>query len=64
MVSIAATNDGISHSNDVTDSDEGRARRAITQLKAMAHESRLAILFHLHDGAKSVSELEALLGLR
>ncbi len=41
-----------------------RARNASSQLKAMAHESRLAILFHLYNGAKSVSQLEALLDMR
>ncbi len=41
-----------------------KAKIASSQLKAMAHENRLAILFHLHSGPKSVSQLEALLGLR
>lgn len=41
-----------------------RARTASSQLKAMAHESRLAILFHLYNGAKSVSQLEELLEMR
>jgi DNA-binding transcriptional ArsR family regulator len=41
-----------------------RARGATSQLKAMAHESRLAILFHLYNGSKSVSELEQLLDMR
>lgn len=41
-----------------------RARTASSQLKAMAHESRLAILFHLYNGAKSVSQLEKLLDMR
>ncbi|HFC04621.1 MAG TPA: ArsR family transcriptional regulator [Rhizobiales bacterium] len=41
-----------------------QARSASSQLKAMAHESRLAILFHLYEGAKSVSQLEALLDMR
>jgi len=40
------------------------ARNASAQLKAMAHESRLAILFHLYNGDKSVSQLEALLDMR
>ena len=40
------------------------SRRAITQLKAMAHSGRLAILFHLYGGAKTVGELSRLLGLR
>ncbi|VAV86875.1 Transcriptional regulator, ArsR family [hydrothermal vent metagenome] len=41
-----------------------RARTASSQLKAMAHESRLAILFHLYNGPKSVSQLEGLLAMR
>ena len=41
-----------------------RARTASSQLKAMAHESRLAILFHLYNGPKSVSQLEILLDMR
>ena len=41
-----------------------QARNASSQLKAMAHESRLAILFHLYNGDKSVSQLEVLLDMR
>ncbi len=41
-----------------------RARAASSQLKSMAHESRLAILFHLYNGPKSVSQLEGLLAMR
>jgi ArsR family transcriptional regulator len=41
-----------------------RARTASSQLKAMAHESRLAILFHLYNGPRSVSQLEQLLDMR
>jgi len=40
------------------------ARNASAQLKAMAHENRLAILFHLYEGPKSVHELEELLNMR
>lgn len=40
------------------------AKSASTRLKAMAHENRLAILFHLYGGPKSVSELEVLLHMR
>lgn len=39
-------------------------RSATLQLKAMAHESRLAILFQLYNGPKSVSQLEKLLNMR
>jgi len=42
----------------------GGARGAISQLKAMAHENRLAILFHLYFGPKSVRQLEQLLAMR
>jgi len=41
-----------------------QAKCASSQLKAMAHESRLAILFHLYNGDKSVSQLEVLLDMR
>ena len=41
-----------------------KARNASAQLKAMAHENRLAILFHLYEGPKSVHELEELLNMR
>ena len=41
-----------------------RARSASSQLKAMAHENRLAILFHLYEGPKSVHQLEELLNMR
>lgn len=41
-----------------------RARSASAQLKAMAHENRLAILFHLYEGPKSVHQLEKLLNMR
>jgi DNA-binding transcriptional ArsR family regulator len=40
------------------------AREATEVLKALAHESRLMILYDLLQGEKSVSELEALLSLR
>jgi ArsR family transcriptional regulator len=33
-------------------------------LKALSHEGRLMILFHLSDGERSVSELERSLGAR
>ena len=33
-------------------------------LKALSHEGRLMILFHLSDGERSVSELERRLGAR
>jgi DNA-binding transcriptional ArsR family regulator len=39
------------------------ASHACELLKAMANEWRLMILCHLADGEKSVSELQALLGL-
>jgi DNA-binding transcriptional ArsR family regulator len=42
----------------------GNARRAADFLKALAHESRLMILFILAEGEKSVSELEDILQLR
>ncbi len=42
----------------------GDMRRASEMLKSMAHESRLIILCALHEGDKSVSELEAILELR
>lgn len=41
-----------------------KARNASAQLKAMAHENRLAILFHLYEGPKSVHQLEELLNMR
>ncbi len=41
-----------------------RANEAAAYLKTLAHEGRLMILCHLATGEKSVSELEALLGLR
>jgi len=40
------------------------AREATGFLKALANENRLMILCYLADGEKSVSELEALLGIR
>jgi ArsR family transcriptional regulator len=43
---------------------EANARDAAAYLKTLAHEGRLMILCHLGTGAKSVSELEALLGIR
>jgi DNA-binding transcriptional ArsR family regulator len=36
---------------------------AVTFLKALGNEHRLMVLCQLHDGEKSVSELEALIGL-
>lgn len=57
-----SSNDLVEHS-DINPVVE-RARIASSQLKAMAHESRLAILFHLYNGPKSVSELEELLDMR
>lgn len=39
------------------------ATRATALLKSMANEWRLLILCNLADGAKSVSELESLIGL-
>jgi len=50
--------------NDSENKIVEKARTASSQLKAMAHESRLAILFHLYNGPKSVSQLEALLDMR
>jgi DNA-binding transcriptional ArsR family regulator len=41
-----------------------QAREASGLLKALAHEARLVILCQLIDGEKTVSELEALIGLR
>ena len=41
-----------------------RAHKATEMLKAMAHESRLAILCLLYQGEKSVTELESILELR
>ena len=38
------------------------ARQATALLKALAHEGRLMILCHLSSGAKTVTELERLLG--
>src|SRR5262245_61444086 len=40
------------------------ARAAARILKALAHESRLMILYYLCDGEKSVGELEQVLMLR
>ena len=40
------------------------AREAAQFLKALAHESRLMILYLLCEGEKSVTELEQLLALR
>ncbi len=39
------------------------ARRATRLLKALSNENRLMILCHLHQGEKSVSQLEELVGL-
>ncbi|MFT4003621.1 MAG: metalloregulator ArsR/SmtB family transcription factor [Rhizobium sp.] len=41
----------------------GRARKASALLKALSHETRLAILFTLARREKTVMELEALLNL-
>ena len=41
-----------------------RSHQATEMLKAMAHESRLAILCLLYQGEKSVTELESILELR
>lgn len=41
-----------------------KAEEATAFLKAMANESRLMVLCHLAQGEKSVSELEALIGIR
>ena len=56
----AKENNSMTNSEQIVD----QARSASSQLKAMAHESRLAILFHLYNGDKSVSQLEALLDMR
>ena len=40
------------------------SRRATDFLKALAHESRLLMLFILAEGEKSVGELEEILALR
>jgi DNA-binding transcriptional ArsR family regulator len=40
------------------------AKTASTFLKALSNENRLLLLYLLAEGEKSVSELEALLGLR
>ncbi|MDT8855554.1 metalloregulator ArsR/SmtB family transcription factor [Paracoccaceae bacterium Fryx2] len=42
----------------------GKADAASNFLKALAHEGRLMILFHLSSGRKSVTELETLLSSR
>jgi DNA-binding transcriptional ArsR family regulator len=42
----------------------GHAEPAAALLKALSHEGRLKILFHLAGGERSVTELEALLGQR
>lgn len=42
---------------------EASARRASVLLKAMSNERRLLVLCQLADGEKSVSQLEALIGL-
>ena len=47
-----------------TDDMLARATEAAGFLKALAHEGRLMILCHLRTGAKSVTELEELLGSR
>ena len=52
------------HKHDTVVGVAGGARGAISQLKAMAHENRLAILFHLYFGPKSVRQLEQLLAMR
>lgn len=41
-----------------------QAENAAALLKALSHQDRLMILCHLSGGAKSVSELEALIGAR
>ena len=41
-----------------------KAKAASDFLKALAHEGRLMILCHLREGERSVSELEALIGVR
>ncbi|MEO1000226.1 MAG: metalloregulator ArsR/SmtB family transcription factor [Pseudomonadota bacterium] len=43
---------------------QANAAEATAFLKAIAHEGRLMILCHLAEGEKSVTELEAHLGLR
>lgn len=48
----------------MVDGMQQKAPAAAAFLKALAHEGRLMILFHLHAGEKSVSELETLLALR
>ena len=45
------------------DDMQENARRASRLLKALSNEHRLLILCQLADGEKSVSELEALIGL-
>lgn len=52
--------------SDTIESDDviEHAKSASARLKAMAHENRLAILFHLYDGPRSVSELCDLLDMR
>ncbi len=60
-VSISKTNDKALSDTDLVIE---HARQASSQLKAMAHETRLAILFHLYNGDKSVNQLEKLLKLR
>ena len=40
-----------------------KAEKATAFLKAMANENRLMVLCHLAQGEKSVSELEALIGI-
>lgn len=42
----------------------GSASQACTMLRALANEDRLLILCQLIDGARSVGELESLLGIR
>lgn len=41
-----------------------QSKAASAFLKALSHEGRLMILFHLSDGERSVSELERRLGAR
>ena len=64
MLSQNATNDEpiVTDSSQMSELQD-KASHACELLKAMANEWRLMILCHLSEGEKTVSELQALLGL-
>lgn len=51
--------DGVRHVDFVPFAED-----AVAFLKALSHEGRLLILFHLSEGERSVTELEQILGTK